>query len=174
MDLARHAERIAFENDHQKLAFMQDGAEADAVDPRVVELATRIVRPFRSDAWRRMASEIHRWVRDGIKYQRDPNRREQLADAWTTISRGYDDCDGKARVAVAMARAVGLDARVWPVWRGDMLAHVQAAYRWEGSRDETDADADGWIVGELTIEGAELGQDPRTVTRRPNGRLPIR
>ncbi|HMG13331.1 MAG TPA: hypothetical protein VK571_09155 [Gemmatimonadaceae bacterium] len=176
--------RVAVQDDRAKLRFMRQNAHRAARRPNVVEVASRIVRPFRPDDYRAQASELHRFVRDGIRYQRDPDRREQLADPRASIWRGFGDCDDKAADAMALSNAVGLDADIWPVWKGDMLAHVQWATRWPGSerlpqsRDGGEVldgpPGKGWLVSDPTIAGAELGVDPQFLPRNPEtGKLPL-
>lgn len=176
--------RVTFRNDLEKLAFMQAGAARDARNPYVQRIAVQLVKAFRPDDWRGMATEIHRYVRDGIRYTHDPDRKELLMSAVDTLRRGADDCDGKARVAVALARAAGLEAVVWPKWKGPVLAHVQWGVKWPGSERDPRAQAPAvrlqlpgrreWIVGELTIKGAELGDDPSRIPVNPEtGKLPL-
>ena len=176
--------RVAFKSDLEKLAFMNAGAARDAKHPEISRVARALVANIRPDDWRGMASEIHRFVRDGIRYTHDPNRRELLMSAADTLARGADDCDGKARLAVALARAAGLEAVVWPKWRGPVLAHVQWGVKWPGSERDPRAQlpATGlglparreWIVGEVTIKGAELGDDPSRIATNPDtGKLPL-
>lgn len=189
------SERVALDGDREKLRFMRMNIDRAATAPAIVELASNLVRPFRPDDWAAQASALHRFVRDGIRYQRDPNRREQLADPRVTLGRGYDDCDGKVAVFVALARALGMEADIWPVWEpgteetpDPVLDHVQGAVRWPASEryrpsvgvalepvDTLDAPSGrGWVISDQTIAGAELGQDPRGVARNPEtGRLPL-
>jgi transglutaminase-like putative cysteine protease len=176
--------RLVVDGDRAKLRFMRQNAHRAARRPNVVELASTLVRPFRPDAWRQQASELHRWVRDGVRYQRDPDKREQLADPRASIARAFGDCDDKASVSTALANALGIDADIWPVWKGDMLAHVQSAVRWPGSerlsqsRDGAEVldgpPGKGWIVSDPTIAGAELGVDPQTIPANPEtGKKPL-
>lgn len=176
--------KIEVRDDRGKLAFMRLNAHRAATKPLVVETASNLVRPFRPDDWRRRANALFHFVRDGVHYQRDPDRRENLADVRVDLTRGFGDCDNKAADLMALALSVGFEADLWPVWRGDELAHLQTALRWPGSERFANAhngdevldgpDGGGWIVGDTTIAGAELGTDPSTVPRNPEtGRLPL-
>ncbi len=174
--------RVVVKDDRDKLRFMREGAHRDARLPLIVETASRLVRPYKADDWRSQAQALHRFVRDGIRYQRDPDRREQLADARVPLTRGYGDCDDKVRLFVALANALGIEADTWPVWTGDVLKHVQTAIRWPGSerlpfaRSSTQLDGppgSGWVVSDPTIAGAELGVDPLRLPRNEVGRLPL-
>lgn len=153
---------------------MRRNARRDALRPRVVRLATRLARPFRPDAWARFAVAIYTFVRECVRYQHDPDRVERLESSEWILDNGVADCDGKVRLAVALARALGMEADVWPVWRGGILKHVQIGFRWPGSHTFPGARADGWVIGDPTIAGADLGADPRRVPLNPEtGRLPL-
>lgn len=113
------------------------------------------------------AEAIHGYARDAIRYQRDPNHREELGDAGTVSGRGYDDCDGKARLFVACARAAGLDARIRPVFQSGVFTHVQAeVFLPEHPR----AMADGWVLAELILRGVPLGCGAEAARRDARGR----
>lgn len=169
-----------------KLQTLRDMARSDAVDPIVVNLAARLARPHKPDDWKGIAEEVHHFVRDGIRFQRDPDRREEFASSAVVIQRGWDDCDGKAKLAVALLRALGMDADVWPIWNDEgELAHVQYIVRWPGSvrypghrngwvTGEPNLDASGAIRAETTVAGVELGVNPYTMRRNPEtGKLPL-
>lgn len=157
-----------------KLRILQKGADDDATDPFIVEHATKLARAHKPDDYEAIANEIHRFVRDGIRYQRDPALKEEFESAGTVLRRGWDDCDGKSRLAVALALALGIEAEINPMWRDGYLTHVQWRVRWPMSQRAKGAQADGWVVGELTVKGAELGQDPRTIAKNPEtGKFPL-
>lgn len=175
---------VTVSDDRAKLAFMRRNAHRVARSPLIVQVASNLVRPFRPDDWHRQASELFHFVRDGIRFQRDPDRREQLADPRATLMRAFDDCDGKADVLAALELAIGMEGDIWPVWRGDELIHVQNGVRWPGSERLAYAHdgaevldgppGKGWIVSDPTIAGTELGSDPRLVPRNPEtGKLPL-
>jgi transglutaminase-like putative cysteine protease len=165
---------VTFRNDREKLAAMRRGAVRDAARLPIVELATLLTRSYAPDDYAGRVQEIHRFVRDGVRYQHDPNGREKLSDAVSTLSQGTDDCDGKARTAAALAKAIGIEADIAPVWKGPILAHVRTAYRWPGSKSFPGARPNGWVVGELTIKDVELGESPWLTPRNPaTGKLPL-
>lgn len=156
-----------------KFNMLQSLAHRDAIDPVVVAFASKLAAPHAPDDWHGIAREIFAFVRDGIRYQHDPDRREELAPARLVLARGWDDCDGKARLAVALMRAVGLDAQIVPLWRRGQLAHVSIRVRFPGS-ERAAGNVAGWLPGELTIRGAELGDNPRRIAPNPQtGKLPL-
>jgi transglutaminase-like putative cysteine protease len=163
--------------DVRKLHTFQAGARHDALDPQVQKLAVRLVRPHRPDDYLAAAREIFRWVRDAIKYTPDADHVQDYSDAMTVIDRGFGNCVTKTRVAVAMLRALGMEAEFSEVWKpsavGPWLSHVQIRIRFPGSRN-VQGNVGGWIYGDLTIKGAELGQDPFTIaSREDTGQLPL-
>jgi transglutaminase-like putative cysteine protease len=160
--------------DVAKLGRMRSGASLDSRNPEVRKKAVELTRKFRPDDWSNQARALHRWVRDHIRYVHDPDGFEELAPAPVVLERGFDDCDGKVKLVVAMAKALGLDADFQPVWVGPSLGHVQWRVRFPGSTQNHGADEAGYLVGDVTVKGAELGQDPRTVPRNPStGRYPL-
>jgi len=173
---------LRFKDDREKLAFMREGASRDALKAPIRELAIRLTRRFPPDAWARQIEEIQKFVRDGIRYVHDPRRREELADALTVLSRGVDDCDGKARLTAALGHALGMDATILPVWKGPVLAHVQAGFKWPGSDKYAGEKKDlegrpsptGYVVAETTVKGVKLGQSPFSVPKNPEtGNAPL-
>ncbi len=152
-----------FATAREKADYLDGAASLDARHPLVRETAVRLVRDLAPDAWEAMVTRIHRYVRDGIRYVHDPQKLEELADAPTVIARGFDDCDGKSRTFVALCRAVGIEARVRPVFtKWGAFVHVQAEARWKGSTRFPQAQPGGWVLAELTIRDCALGQDPQT------------
>ncbi len=173
--------RVYVPDDLGKLEFLRRQAHELSQDPFLIELASRIVRQYRADDWRSQVSALHRFVRDGIRYQRHPDRKQQIAD--DALWRGYGACTEKVMAFVAMCLALGLDADVWPLWKADVMDHVQTAVRFPGyerfqppprSGDQPGAPPGLWIVSDPTIAGAELGQDPHNVpVNQDTGRLPL-
>lgn len=156
-----------------KFNALQALAHRDAIDPAIVAFASRLAAPHAPDDWHSIAREIFAFVRDGIRYQHDPDRREELAPARVVLGRGWDDCDGKARLAVALMRSVGLDAQLVPLFRRGQLAHVSIRVRFPGSERIAGSVA-GWIPGELTVRGVGLGDNPRRIAPNPDtGKLPL-
>jgi transglutaminase-like putative cysteine protease len=157
-----------------KLEKFRKQAHDDATDPRIMAMAGRLARPHKPDEWRAIAREIFNFVRDGIRFQDDPNREQWMVPAPATLEQGWGNCVGKTILAVAMMRALGIEAEIWPVWTGNVMSHVAVRLRFPGVRRQPDVSPDGWLYGELTIRRSDLGQDPFTVPRNPEtGGLPL-
>jgi transglutaminase-like putative cysteine protease len=158
----------------QKWHRFREMAFRDALDPIIIEFASRLARPFAPDDYLAIVREIFRWVRDGIRYQADPGLVQDYASAREVLERGRGNCVLKTKLAIALMRALGMEADVVPVWgKGGELPHVQMRVRFPGS-NRVDGNRDGWLYGEITIRGAELTQDPKAVASNPEtGKLPL-
>lgn len=109
-------------------------------------------------------------ARDCIVYQRDTDRvgREQI-DGYTDpyisplapFSRGYDDCDAKARFFVDLCLCRGLQAEMVPRARARKLAHVygQVLLRGPGQKSPR------WFLAETILGRARLGEIAERVPR---------
>ncbi len=162
---------ISFSSLEEKARWLDAAASLDANLKIVRDLAQRYAGAVNPNEHERLARGLHQFVRDGVRYVHDPGH-EEFADSGVILRRGFDDCDGKARLFVALCRVVGLEARIRPVFRAhpNRFVHVQAEVRWPGSQSVKGAAADGWILAELILKGCELGQDPDTVALGPDGR----
>jgi transglutaminase-like putative cysteine protease len=150
------ARTVHFADEQDKAKWLGAAARFDSLHPAIQETAARFGRlppPERAQA-------IHRFVRDSIAYTRDPGGREEFADAPTVLLRGHDDCDGKARLFVALCEAAGLPARILPWWgAGGHFDHVQAEVCVGGR----------WLLAELIVHGVELGEGPEKGSRDASG-----
>lgn len=139
-----------FASSEDKARWLDAQATIDASSARLGAFARELARRSPNPA-----ATFFSLARDGIRYvpDLDPHgrRAEVLADSLTILRRGSDDCDGKVRLFVALCRAVGLHARVVPVYAGDRFVHVQAEVHgvpgWAPTED------DGWTRVELTVDG---------------------
>jgi hypothetical protein len=163
----------------EKARWIDAGASLDSLRTGVQQFAGRFLAMRDPEARTRA---IHRWVRDHIHYEHDfrvsqNTRGEELADTETILRRGYDDCDGKARAMVAIIRAaemlrpLGVQARTRNIFTRHPIAfvHVQVDVRWPRSELSERAQPGGWLLAELILKGAEIGDDPDTIARGPNG-----
>lgn len=167
----------------EKAAWLDGAASLDALRRGTQNVARRFCAYPNGEA---RTKALHRWVRDGIRYVQDfrvteGTRGEEFADAESAIARGYEDCDGKARLFVALVRAAeilrraGAEARIRPVFKKHPVEfiHVQAEVRWPGSLHHPGAMAGGWLLAELILADCEIGVDPDAMPRGPNGQRRI-
>ena len=159
-----------------KAQYLDGSAWVDArILPKVREVARRVARPYGAVSPEKMgaiAKDLFRLVKDRVRYVSDP-ASEEFSDAQVTLEQGYGDCDDKVRCFVALCRSLKLEAHVRPVMRGDDFAHVQAVVRWPGSERDPAARDGGWLIAELILRDARLGDDvqdvplPRGMVTRP-------
>jgi transglutaminase-like putative cysteine protease len=163
--------RVAFSTLEEKAQWLDSAASLDANLTAVRHLAGRFARAAGANQWGQLARDLHRFVRDSIRYVHDPGS-EEFADSAVILARGYEDCDGKARLFVALCRSCGIDARIRPVFKKHPIdfVHVQCEVRWPGSALESSSTADGWMLAEIILHGCEIGQDPDTCPRGPGGK----
>lgn len=171
---------LVFESLKEKAQWLDSAASLDALRKDVQEHTKRFMGFSEPEARTRA---IQRWVRDNIKYQYDfrlstGRRGEEFADSSTLIKRGYGDCDDKARIFVALVRAIemvkplAVRARIRPIFTKHPyeFVHVQAEVKWPRSvLHENSQGPKGWLLAELIVKDCEIGQNPDTVPRLPNG-----
>jgi len=119
-------------------------------DYRIREKALELVRYLPEKNWIAEAEAIHRYVRDRIRYVKDPVDLETIAEPWKTIEIGQGDCDDKVVLAAALLHAIGHPARFLAVTFDDGQAHVLV---------ETLIGSE-WYPMELTERGMCLGEYP--------------
>lgn len=155
-----------------KARYLDGAAWDDARRPLVRDMARRIggnVDPNRADV---RAERLFDFCKRAIRYVPDP-ASEEFSDAEAILLQGFGDCDDKVRLFVALARSLGLEARVRPVLtparpgeEDPDFVHVQAEVRWPGSYRMPRARAGGWLVAELILRDARLGDDAGDVPNR--------
>lgn len=119
-------------------------------DYELIQIAQSIVAHLPEKAWRAEAAAIHTFVRDRIRYVRDPVDLEKIAGPMETLATGQGDCDDKAVLAAALLQAIGHPARFVAVgFDGEPLSHVLV---------ETYI-ANRWVPLELT-EALPFGEYP--------------
>lgn len=157
-------------NDQEKWALLQEVCITDSKHPQIIKMAKTLWELSLSDPMRffRLAFAV---AKDGIVFESDvkqfggediagvtrPPEPDDAIDAWR---RGYDDCDAKARLFVALCLAAGFEARLWPLWRRGILQHVAGEVQFEGR----------WIHAETIVGRARLGEHHTQVPKEFNGK----
>jgi transglutaminase-like putative cysteine protease len=155
--------RLTIANNVEALRLLNVYAGDDAANGiEVRELAGKFQDAAKRDAaaaglgdWRPWyARAIHAFTRDAIDYVDDPEQVFRSSDA--TLNLGIGNCVNTARLVVALARAVGLEAAAVPVVNRDgEITHTCARIRLDGA----------WWWAEATI-AAEWGEEPHAAARR--------
>jgi transglutaminase-like putative cysteine protease len=170
---------LHFDSLREKANWLDANSSLDALRKGVESVAARFLGERDPEMRTR---QIHRFVRDRIHYEQDwrvsqAQPGEEFADSETILRRGYDDCDGKSRLFVALMRAaelqkpIGTAARIRPVFTKHPFdfVHVQTEVLFPGSKRIDTADRDGWVIAEMILKGCELGKNPDDCPRGPRG-----
>lgn len=158
--------------EQRKWEFLKQAPSEDARTNPIVNIAQCLGHvagrsPWPQWAFAKLAMAV---ARDCIQYQLDSDRvgREQI-DGYTdperssdaALRRGYDDCDAKARLFVALCLAAGIAAEMVPRWKGERLAHVSGRAFVQGP-GETGA---RWYPAETILARARLGDVAEAVPK---------
>lgn len=126
-------------------------AEEDARTPGARELALELRQRAPSDE--EFAAEVHRFVKERVRFVREPG--EVFQGGGYTLAAGAGDCDDHARLVYAIARAGGLRAGLAFLHSGQGPTHAVAVLCPGG--------ACTWA--ETTVD-AELGEEPIAAAQR--------
>jgi transglutaminase-like putative cysteine protease len=152
-----------FAGPDEKANWLDAMASLDARLPETRALARRFAMGKYADPNElgALARTFHRFVRDSIRYVRDPHA-EEFTDSDAILLRGYGDCDDKARLFVALCRSAGIAARIRPCFQGDEFVHVQAEVllsSCDGAACFKENECQ-WCISELIVKGLEIGDLP--------------
>ena len=158
---------VTFEDWAAKAAWLDGAAQDDARRPYTREVARWIACSFDPNDREGIARAIFELVKTQVRYVPDPDS-EDFSDSDLVLRDCYGDCDDKARCFVALARSLRFEAAIRPVLSRrpdgrDDFTHVQAVIRWPRSAMLPCAGQAGWIVAELILRDAQLGDDVQHV-----------
>lgn len=156
----------------RKWEFLRTSPVRDSQTPEIKAMALALwsVATLSRWPWWCFANLAMAVARDCIQYQLDSDRvgREQIdgftdpqgpADA--ALRRGYDDCDAKARLFVAICLAGGVNAEMVPRWKAERLAHVYGKALVAGPNEN----APRWYFAETILGRARLGDVAESVPK---------
>lgn len=133
-----------------KVQLLDRLATYDAKHPTVRRLAEWLTEPAGSDELA-VARALHAAVRDGVRFVDEPT--ETFQHTLRTWQTEQGDCDDSTRALVALARSIGMDARLQTL--GNPPRHVWCQLGAEGQ----------WWHAETSL-AAELGEHPLDAGRR--------
>ena len=156
--------------DDEKWALLQEVVISDSKNPKLQRMAELLWELSQNKPLRFLKLALAT-ARDGITYESDIKQfgHEDIAgitrapepdDAIDAYTRGFDDCDAKARLFVALCLAGGFKARLWPLWKHGVLQHVAAEVEYERA----------WIHAETILARAQLGEMHTSVPKEPDGK----
>ena len=128
-------------------------------NPLVRETALKITRFLPPKKWEAEARAIHKFVRDQIRYIRDIDGIETIAEADKILQYGQGDCDDKVILAASLLQAIGHPVRLVAVgFNNGPLSHVYLeTLLGDPKRPES------WVPLELT-ENLPFGTYPPNIT----------
>ena len=95
----------------QTLKAMRGLARAGSQSPQVRQIVQVLTRDLKQKEWLGEITRIHEFVRDHIRYIRDPSGTELLQTPEATLQLGSGDCDDKSSLTAAMLLSIGHPAR---------------------------------------------------------------
>jgi transglutaminase-like putative cysteine protease len=113
----------------ETLRMMRDLVHASLTNPAQIvrEQAISIVHGAGVDErdWAGEVSALQTWVRDNIRFQRDPEDFELVQTPEKTLEYGAGDCDDKATLLAALLKAQGHPAQFIAIgFDGETYSHV--------------------------------------------------
>lgn len=146
------------------LKAMRDFVQSSIKNPAqtVRNKALDLVSGLPARKWFSEIDALHQFVRDQIRYVRDPEGYELVQTPEKTLENGQGDCDDKATLLAALLKSLGHPARFIAVgFNGDDLSHVLV----QTKTDSTGDDKKDWLSLETIIQ-KPAGWFPPGVTSR--------
>lgn len=113
------------EGTRQTLAIMRKLAREAQLDDDIRQQAENIVAGIPGHAFMQEAKSVHAWMRDNIRYTRDPDGIERVCGAQYTLLHRQGDCDDMAILEAALLVAIGHPVRFVAVaFQPDFFSHV--------------------------------------------------
>ncbi len=142
----------------QTIAAIREQVDAALRDPWVRQTAGWIVERVREHDELGEVRAVYEWVRQHIRYVKDPIGKETLSSARWTLSHGFGDCDDiNAILLPALAGVIGYPVRLVTISQepGD-FSHVYAEVFVAGR----------WIPLDAARPGARFGTAPAHYARK--------
>lgn len=149
------------DNAKWKMEKMAELAYEFMIDPEIRKLATKIVRNVKPKDYEGEVKAIYWWVKNNIRYTKDPYGREGLQTPRFTLKTRAGDCDDMATLICALAGALGHRCKLravstYPpnnnviIWN-----HIYAMVQ--------PAKSQKWIAMDTTVEWAYPGWEPPNI-----------
>lgn len=137
----------------ETLKLMRDLVRNSKKDPLIRHFAASLVGGCRPKDWRCEIETLYCWVLENIRYVKDINGVETLADAKAIIDNGYGDCDDKSVLLATFLECIGHPTRFVAYGRrAGNYAHVMVetlmGRNWI-SLDATEERGVGWFPTDM-------------------------
>lgn len=143
----------------QTLRAMRDLVHASLANPSQIvrEQAIAIIKAsgVAERDWSGEVNALQTWVRDNIRFTRDPEAFELVQTPEKTLEYRVGDCDDKSTLLAALLESLGHPAQFIAIgFNGDQHSHVLVRTKI----------ADVWVPAETIVAGAPVGWWPQGVT----------
>jgi transglutaminase-like putative cysteine protease len=136
------------------LKAMRELARKGKSNPNVFDLSRHIVKNVRPKDWAGEVSAVFRWVRDNIRYVKDPHNLETLHTPQKILEYGQGDCDDQSILLATLLETIGHPARFVAVgFAPGTFSHVYVETK-IGNR---------WIPLDATMEKFNPGQKANNI-----------
>jgi hypothetical protein len=123
-------------------------------NPHVFDLSREIVKNIPPKKWGQEVDAVFRWVRDNIRYIKDPRNLETLHTPEKILEYGQGDCDDQSILLASLLETIGHPARFVAVgFSPDTYSHVYVETK-VGSR---------WVPLDATMEKWKPGRKPNNI-----------
>jgi len=123
-------------------------------DPAIVKAARTVVAPCRSKDYYCEAERIFHWVKDNIRYTRDPHNAEWVQAPDVTLREGHADCDCGAVLLASLFSSIGLASGFEAIRaernHPDEYSHIYAIVKTPR----------GWRAADWTVPESHFGWSP--------------
>lgn len=124
------------------LGAMQSLAIRGRADPSIRKLARKIIEGVPNKDYSGEVAAVTQWIRDNIRYTRDPFQRETVQAAHVTLRDGHGDCDDMSILGASLLGSIGHNTQFKIVGK-DKPAHVFI---------EVNIPGRGWIISDPTVQ----------------------
>lgn len=109
---------------YRALELMRSLIQRGRKDPRIREFAARAVRGTAEGDFSGEVRALANKIKSRVRYTRDPNQHETIADAWDTLRLGYGDCDDLVVLGGAALESIGHPVRIKVAGQDGRFSHV--------------------------------------------------
>lgn len=124
------------------------------VHPEVMETARILTQGLPNKDYHAEAEKLFRFVRDNIRYQRDPRGVEYVRAPNVVLKKGVGDCDDAATLYAALAESVGLPT-------GFEAIKADPGFPYEFTHIYPIVRTHKWYAADTTTPGADFGWRPQ-------------
>jgi transglutaminase-like putative cysteine protease len=139
----------------QTLQLMKKLVQDARTNGLVRQLALQLVSGLAQKDYLGEAKKIHEFVRDKIRYVRDPNKVEALHTVEQLLVQRQGDCDDKTVLVAALLEAIGHKTRIKAIGFKRGFCHVYPEVNIKGVWYAVET-TEPWIFGQVPKQAPDL------------------